>query len=344
MGVSLEDVARKAEVSTATVSRVLNNVDRVRATTRARVLKAAKELEYHPNVYARALAGGKNQTLGMVVSNIENPFFLDIFRALQAEAHRNGYEVLVANTDYRPQRLLASVHTLMARRPAGLALIVSEMNASLIEELVQSGLPAVIYDVGLTKPNITNIRVNYAKGMQSIVRHLHDLGHERMAFVGHHTGLGPLGNRKQAFLDSMAAFAPAVEFTTVADVDGPVGGRQAVRKLLASGFAPTAILCVNDYMAIGALRELLDQGLRVPGDVSVTGFDDIRLAEYACPSLTTVHIPREGIGSLVFETLVPAEGSPSRLGQEIVIDPTLVVRDSTGPSVRQPAPPVAASF
>jgi DNA-binding LacI/PurR family transcriptional regulator len=340
MRVSLEDVARKAKVSTATVSRVLNDVGLVKAATRARVLKAAKELNYHPNLHARTLAGGKNRTLGMVVSNIENPFFLDIFRALEADAHRQGYEVLVANTDYRPQRLLASVHLLMGRRPAGLALIVSEMDTSLIQELEQSGLPAVIYDVGLTRPNITNIRVNYATGMRRIVEYLHDLGHVRMAFVGHHTGLSPLGHRKKSFLEAMSSFAPKVEFTTVADLDGPAGGRHAVQRLLASGFAPTAILCVNDYMAIGVLRELRDRGLRVPGDVSVTGFDNIRLAEYACPGLTTAHIPREEIGSLVFQTLVPPEGSAARLGQEIVIDPTLVVRESAGAPAQAPSPVV----
>jgi LacI family transcriptional regulator len=335
MGVSLEDVARKAKVSTATVSRVLNDVGLVKPATRARVVKAVRELNYHPNLHARTLAGGKSRTLGMVVSNIENPFFLDIFRALEAEAHSNGYEVLVANTDYRPQRLLACVHLLMGRRPAGLALVVSEMDVSLIQELEESGLPTVIYDVGLTKPNITNIRVNYASGMQRIVAHLHDLGHERMAFVGHHTSLGPLGFRKRSFLDSISGFAPGVEFTTVTDADGPPGGRNAVRRLLATGFAPTAILCVNDFMALGALRELRDHGFNVPGDVSVTGFDDIRLAEYACPSLTTAHIPREEIGSLVFETLIPPEGTAPKLGQEIVIDPKLIVRESSGPCARR---------
>jgi DNA-binding LacI/PurR family transcriptional regulator len=328
---NLEDVAKKARVSTATVSRVLNDVGLVKTSTRARVLKAVKELNYHPNLHARTLAGGKNRTLGMVVSNLENPFFLDIFRALEAEAHRNGYEVLVANTDYRPQRLLSSVHTMMGRRPAGLAVVVSEMETSLIRELAQAGLPIVFYDVGISSPNITNIRVNYGKGMQRMVEYLYDLGHRRMAFVGHHTSLGPLSVRKKSFVDTMANFSTSVEFTTIADIDGPVGGRQAVRRLLALKFAPTAILCVNDFMAIGVLRELRDQGLSVPGDVSVTGFDDIRLAEFTSPALTTAHIPRERIGTLIYEALVPEPGRSAETGQEILIEPALVVRESTGP-------------
>lgn len=328
---NLDDVARKAKVSTATVSRVLNDIGLVKSTTRARVLKAVKELNYHPNLHARRLAGGKNCTLGMVVSNLENPFFLDIFRALETEAHQHGYEVLVANTDYRPQRLAAAVNAMMGRRPAGLAVIVSEMEPSLIRELAQADLPIVFYDVGVTRPNITNIRVDYGKGMQRVVEYLHDLGHRRMAFIGHHTNLGPLNVRKKSFVDMMANFSPNVEFTTITDVDGPVGGRQAARRLLASNFAPTAILCVNDFMAIGVLRELRDQGLSVPGDVSVTGFDNIRLAEFTNPALTTAHVPRERIGVLIFEALVPEPGRSADLSRDVLIDPVLVVRESTGP-------------
>jgi LacI family transcriptional regulator len=329
MPVSLEDVARKAKVSTATVSRVLNNAGVVRGTTRARVLDAVRELNYHPNLHARTLAAGTNRTLGMIVSNLENPFFLDIFQALEADARRNGYEVLVANTDYRPQRLLSAVHLLMGHQPAGLAVIVSEMAPSLIRELEAAPLPIVFYDVGVTKPNITQIRVDYAMGMRDLVRYLHGLGHKRMAFVGHHTTLAPLSNRRQAFLETIAAVAPDVEFMTVNDVDAPEGGRQATRQLLASGFSPTAILAVNDFMALGVLRELRERGLRVPQDVSVTGFDNIRLAEFACPALTTSHIPRESIGSLVFRALAPEHGAPEE-GREIVIKPEMIVRESTG--------------
>ena len=328
---NLEDVAKKARVSTATVSRVLNNIGLVKSTTRARVLKAVSELNYHPNLHARTLAGGKNRTLGMVVSNLENPFFLDIFRSLETEALRHGYEVLVANTDYRPQRLAACVHMMMGHRPAGLAMVVSEMEPSLIAELTKAGLPVVFYDVGVPGSQVTNIRVNYGAGMRRAAEYLHDLGHHRMAFVGHHTSLGPLNVRKKAFVEMMEDFSPKVEFTTIADVDGPAGGRQAVRRLLASKFDPTAILCVNDFMAIGVLRELRDQGLSVPGDVSVTGFDNIRLAEFTNPALTTVHIPREKIGALIFEALAPDGKRIPEPGQDIVIDPQLIVRESTGP-------------
>lgn len=329
---NLADVAKRAKVSTATVSRVLNNAGVVRSSTRARVLKAVEELKYYPNIHARTLAGGKSRTLGMIVSNLGNPFFLDIFRALEALAHSHGYEVLVANTDYRSPQLVTSVRLMIGRRVAGLAVVVSEMEPSLIRELEDSRIPVVFYDVGTPKRNITNIRVNYRRGMQKMVEYLHDLGHTRMAFVGHHTTLEPLNDRKASFLETMHRYSPHVEFMTVADQDSLEGGRQAARELLASSFQATAILCVNDLMAVGVLRELRDQGRRVPQEVSVTGFDNIALSEFASPALTTAHIPREKIGQLAFESLVASHSEPRPMGRDIRIDPELVVRESTGPA------------
>jgi DNA-binding LacI/PurR family transcriptional regulator len=151
-----------------------------------------------------------------------------------------------------------------------------------------------------------------------------------MAFVGHHAQLAPLDERKKAFLETVARYSPHLEVTTEADADGPEGGRKAARQLLASNSVPSAIICVNDFTAIGVLRELRDQGLRVPQDVSVTGFDNIQLSEFCSPALTTVHIPRDRIGQSVFESLVQDHGKMPNGSRDILIDPEFVVRDSTG--------------
>jgi DNA-binding LacI/PurR family transcriptional regulator len=328
---SLEEVARRARVSTATVSRVLNNVDVVKSSTRARVMKAVAELNYHPNLNARSLAGGRSKTLGMIASNLENPFFFDVFRTLEADAHAQGYELLAANTDYRPEQLLRSVKTMIGRRVAGLAVVVSEMEPDLIRELDASGIPTVFYDVGPVRGRISNVRVNYRRGMERIVEYLHGLGHRRLAFIGHHSSLGPLSERERAFLETVERY-PGKETRTVADVDRPEGGRHAAAELLNSGFEPTAILCVNDFMAIGVLRELRERGLRVPQDVSVTGFDNIGLSEYCYPALTTAHIPRDRVGHLVFESLTRESSDGKPAGREVVVDPEFLVRDSTGPA------------
>lgn len=328
--VTLEDVARRARVSISTVSRVLNDVGPVKNSTRMRVQKAVKELRYHPNLYARTLAGGQNRTLGMIVSNLENPFFLDIFRALESDAHRHNYEVLVANTDYSPRRLVSNIHLMVERRVSGLAVIVSEMDPSLMKELTGLNQRIIFYDVGTPARNVSNIRVSYEKGIQKTVEYLYLLGHRRMAFVGHDTGLTPLQDRKQSFLNTMKRYRGEVEFATAADRDGPQGGQHATHQLLESGFEPTAIIVINDFMALGVLKELRECGLQVPADVSVTGYDNIGLSEFSCPPLTTVNIPRANIGHLAFDALVVQGEETWERGREFRINPELVIRETTG--------------
>jgi LacI family transcriptional regulator len=327
---NLEAVAKRAKVSTATVSRVLNNTGPVKAATKARVLKVVEELKYHPNLHARSLAGGKSRTIGIIVSNMENPFFFDIFKAAETQALAHGVEILAANTNYSPERLVSSIRLMIGRRVAGLAIIVSEMDASLIEELSDSRMPVVFYDVGTAKQNISNVRVDYARGIEKAVDYLYDLGHRKMAFVSHDSSLGPISIREKAFRKAVSRHTSEVQWTIAANVDSPEGGRSAALDILNSGFKPSAILCVNDFMAIGVLGALRERGLRTPEDVSVTGFDNIKLSEFCSPLLTTLHIPRESIGHMVFESLTP-DAAKARAGREVVVNPEFVLRDSTGP-------------
>ncbi len=330
---NLEQVARRAKVSTATVSRVLNNASVVKSSTRARVVRAIQELKYHPNLHARNLAGGKSRTIGVIASNMENPFFFDIYKTVESDAHARGYEVVVANTDYRSEQLVASIRLMIGRRVAGLAAIVSEMDPDLIQELTESRIPVVFYDVGTPRQNITNIRVNYRRGIEKVIDYLHSLGHRRLGFVGHHAMLAPINERMKTVLDAVAR-NPALEVRTAADADTLEGGRQAARALLASGYEPTAIICVNDITAVGALRELRERGIRVPEDISVTGFDNVKLSEFCYPALTTVHIPREQIGHIICDRLIPESEQRTAAEHEIVIDPEFVLRESTGPARR----------
>src|SRR5262245_17960698 len=242
---NLEQVAKRAKVSTATVSRVLNNASVVKTTTRTRVLKAIEELKYHPNLHARHLAGGKSRTIGVILSNMENPFFFDIYKTVENEAHARGYEVVVANTDYRSEQLVSSIRLMIGRRVAGLAAIVSEMEPALIDELTESRIPVVFYDVGSPRRNITNIRVNYRRGIDKVIEYLYSLGHRRLGFVGHHAVLAPINERMKTVLDAVARY-PALRVQSAADADTLEGGQQATRALLASGYEPTAIICVND--------------------------------------------------------------------------------------------------
>ena len=326
---SLEEVARRAKVSTATVSRVLNNASVVKSSTRARVLRAVEALNYHPNLHARSLAGGKNRSVGVIVSNIENPFFLDIYKTVESGAHARGYEIIMANTDYRSSQLVTSIRLMIGRRVAGLAAIVSEMAPELIDELTGNSIPVVFYDVGTPRPNITNIRVNYRRGMETLTDYLYSLGHRRLGFVGHHATLGPIHERLSVLQEAVGRYSD-VEVQTAADVDSLEGGRRATRALLSANSRLTAIVCVNDFMAVGALREIRERGLRVPEDISVTGFDNVKLAQFCYPALTSVHIPRDQIGQIICDSLMTSE--KTAFENEILIDPELVLRESTGPA------------
>src|SRR5215472_9012767 len=221
---NLHEVARRAKVSTATVSRVLNNARLVKSSTRARVMKAVEELKYHPNLHARSLAGGKSRSIGVIISNIENPFFLDTDEAVESGAHAAGYEVIMANTDYRSEQLVTSIRLMIGRRVAGLAAIVSEMDPALITELNGNSIPVVFYDVGAPRSNITNIRVDYRRGMDKLTQYLYSMGHRRLGFVGHHAKLGPINERMKAVLDAAARY-PELQVQTAADADTLEGGR-----------------------------------------------------------------------------------------------------------------------
>ena len=295
-------------------------------------MQAVAELRYHPNLHARNLAGGQSKTIGVIVSNLDNPFFLDVYRAVESECRIYGYEVLIANTQYSPDQLVASIRLMIGRRVAGLAAIVSEMDEHLVQELSESNIPVVFYDVGEAGGNITKIRVNYRKGIERIVEYLAALGHEQLAFIGHHAVLGPIDERRCAIFDSVRRLCPQGHVRIATDSDSLEGGRQATREILASGPMPTAFICVNDFMAVGVLKELRDREIRVPEDVSVTGFDNLKLSEFCYPMLTTVHIPRDQIGHTLFTSLAPNANTANTSGKEILIDPEFVVRDSTGPA------------
>lgn len=330
---NLEEVAHRARVSTATVSRVLNNKNVVRGSTRDRVMKAIADLNYHPNLHARSLAAGRSHTFGIIVSNLENPFFYDIVNKVEAEAHNRGYEVVVANTDYRPDQLLKSIRLMAGRRVAGLAALVSEIQPDIIEELSSAHFPVVLYDVSTAHQNLTNVRLNYRKSMEKLAGYLHMLGHnKRIAWLGHHVEFTPLSDRRDALINAFHWLAPNSEVRTFTGRDTLEGGWQTTREMLSSTFEPTAVVCANDFMAIGVLRALREEGIAVPQQMSVTGLDNIKFSQFCNPTLTTVHVPRDRIGHIVFEKLISGSETPLGHGSEFVIDPDLIIRESTGPA------------
>jgi len=322
----LEDIASKAKVSVSTVSRVVNGFESVKPSTRKRVMAVLEKMNYRPNLQARELVAGKSKTLGVIVSNLENPFFVEIFHALEKQAHAAGYEVLVGNTNYSPERLTACIDLFLGRRVAGLAIVVSEQMGAGFEQLAQADIPIAVYDAKLPGQRRTGVHFDYGKGMRLLVRHLYDLGHRRMAYIGYPLRLGPTEDRRDAFSAATKELGVQQRYVAVQEHSAFIAGREAARQLLDSDFRPTAILCVNDLFAVGVLRELRNRNISVPGEMSVAGFDNIEIAEFSSPSLTTVNIPRERIATMLFRSVSSVDSQ----GSNFLIDPELIVRESTG--------------
>ena len=342
---NLHDVARKAGVSIATVSRVVNRPEVVRAATRRRVLAALAESNYYPNINARALSVRQNRVIALIVSSLLNPYFAEIYAMVDELAQQRGYEVLVSDTDYSPKRLAERVRLMLGRRVAGLGAVVSEMDEEVAQALARSRIPVVVSDVQSRPPNITNIHVNCGKGMRRVVDHLRSLGHQKMVFVDAHPTLDSITERRKAFLDEIGPLAEA-KSRIYTESESLEGGRQAVRDLLASGFNPTAIVCVNDHIAMGVIKELHELSVRVPEDVSVTGFDNTIYSEYVSPALTTVDIDRKKIARCLFDSLTQpklvGDNQGTSTGREIFVDTHLVLRESTGPACSTLALPFLA--
>jgi DNA-binding LacI/PurR family transcriptional regulator len=325
---NLQDVAKRAGVGAATVSRVLNGSPGVKSSTRARVLRAVEELRYKPNLHARSLAGGRSNVLGVVMTNLYNPFFADVYHAIETNAMQHGYETLLANSSHDVKLLKTSVHRLLGQQVAGLG-VFPEMEPAILEELREAQIPVVLFDAPETVEGFTTIHFDHRKGMRMLLDLLHALGHRRMTYISAPIFLRNTEERRLEFVETTSRYGAEGLVVTPVE-DGFAGGREAAREVLRSGFAPTAILCVNDWVAVGVIRELRNQGLDVPRDVSVTGFDNITIAEFCCPSLTTIHIPRTEIGRLVVAGLVPDASGASPPPRHVYLDPELVLRESTG--------------
>jgi LacI family transcriptional regulator len=326
---SIKDVARHARVSIATVSHVLNGTRRVRPETEDRVRAAVTGLGYAPNLMARQLAGRRSQLLGVLVSDIRNPFFPEITTAFQDRALMHDMDGLVMHTNYDPQRTLNTVRRLIGLQVPGIAILTSQIEPGVMELLAQKDICAVYLDLGRVEPLISNIVIDYEHGIAEALGHLRALGHRRIAFIGGPTQLHSARRRRSAFF-TLAEKSNDLETWSV-DADFTVkGGYHACAKVLAR-HAPTAVLAANDLMAIGSMHCADDRGLRIPEDLSIVGFDDITFAEYTHPSLTTVHVPRSKIGYVAFDALWTMLSERSRAGQEYRTETHLVVRASTAP-------------
>jgi LacI family transcriptional regulator len=325
----IREIARRAKVSTATVSRAINRVPTVDPQLAKRVWKVVDELGYYPNTQARALVSGRSRIFGLVVSEITNPFFPEIVQTFENLAVENNYEILVTSTVHDPKRMESSVRRMIERRVDGVAILTFGMEETLIEHLRFRKVPLVFVDVGPDVPGIANIRIDYQNGIRQAVQHLAALRHTRIAFVSGPAHLKSATARREAFKESMAEIGLSPDLIVIGD-HRMEGGMRALLELNSMSAPPTAVLCSNDMTAIGVMREAYDQNIRIPDDLSVVGFDDIRLAEFMIPPLTSVQMSQRELARIAFQALLNEVSDPSPLvPHKYELTTNLVLRRST---------------
>jgi DNA-binding LacI/PurR family transcriptional regulator len=321
-------VAALAGVSTTTVSRTLNDPALVDPATARRVLEAVKIKAYYPNTHARSLVSGKSRMVGLIVSDITNPFFPEIVQGFEEAALSKGYDILIGSTGYDLGRMAHCVRRMLERKVDGVAIMTSEMDAHLVDQFSHREVRMVFLDVGQPGAGITNIVVDYAMGIGEAADHLFELGHRRIGFVSGPPQLKSAQIRRSAFLNKLRHYDLSEDF--VVEGDHRVGGGlDAMHRLLSLVDPPTAVLASNDLTALGMMRAMRKARLRVPEDISIIGFDDIGLAEFTDPPLTTVRLPRRQIAECAFEAVV-SDMHAAEWKNEYAIETHLVIRETTG--------------
>jgi LacI family transcriptional regulator len=326
------DVARRAGVSTATVSRILSGASRGRPLTRERVIAAARELGYRPSGVARSLKLRSTRTIGLIITDIANPFYPELVRAIEDAALERHQALLLCNGAEDAAREAAYLEVLAERRVEGIIVASSGLTERHGRWLARAPLPVVLVNCTLPDVGIPGIQTDNVAGARLATEHLLDLGHRSIAHVAGPPTNAASAERRAGFAEALAARGLDPDGAVVVTGDGHVGGgERALLEILARAPETTGIVAYNDLTAIGVLRALRRAGRSVPQDVSVVGFDDIAVAAEIEPPLTTVTQDVATMGRWAVEQLTAALAGNRPAGGPILLAATLQVRESTGP-------------
>jgi DNA-binding LacI/PurR family transcriptional regulator len=325
----IREVAERAKVSIATVSRTINNVPTVNPRLAKRVWQVIRELNYVPNPQARALVSGRSGILGLIVSEITNPFFPELIQGFEDVCIENGYEILVSSTNYEPPRMAHCIRRMLQRKAEGVAIMTFGIEEPLLGQLKDRNIPMVFVDVGPDGPGVSTVNVDYHKGIRQGVQHLAALGHRQIGFISGPRRLHSAQSRLAAFTRSLEECGLKPNPAWMVEGDHTMeGGMRALETLLTARDLPTAIMCSNDMTAIGVLHKAYRAGLRVPHDLSLVGFDDVHLAEVIIPPLTSIRMSRIDLARAAVSALrAHIEGTNPH--QKFQVDTQLVVRETT---------------
>ncbi len=329
----MRDIAKIAGVSSATVSRVINNSNLVRPATAERVRRVIQELKFVPNGSATTLKYGKSSSYGLIIPDITNPFFPEFIRSFESILVTKNQDMLMATTDLHASRMQQTIHRMLVRQVDGVALLASEIETEPIETLIHNRVPLVTMDRRLVGRGLSDVSINYASGMNEAVAHLRELRHQKIGYIGGSAGRTISDHRLHAFAKAVERVGLKVDprFVRVGNYRIS-GGESAMAELLALNDRPTAIVTANDLTAIGALRVIHREGLSVPEDFSIVGFDDIELSDIVYPPLTTLRLPRHELAETFVSALESSARDPHAVGKQFTVKTSLVVRKSTGPA------------
>ena len=325
---TMKDIARLAQVSTSTVSHVINGSRFVSDEIREKVMRIVAELNYTPSAVARSLKVRETKTIGLLVTATNNPFFAEVMAGVEQYCQKNQYNLIIATTGGDAKRLQQNLQTLIHKQVDGVLLMCGDSRFQADMELTVS-LPLVVMDWWFTELNADKILENSERGGYLATKSMVDAGHQKIGIITGNLRKSVAKNRlqgyKKALSEANIVLNPDWIVESHFDFEGGIVGAQ---KLLSLSDRPTAIFCCSDTIAIGAYQAIQNQGLRIPQDISIMGYDDIELARYLFPSLSTISQPKAELGKLAVETLLQRIQEPNENYRTLVLEPTCILRES----------------
>ncbi|MBI1881811.1 MAG: LacI family DNA-binding transcriptional regulator [Chloroflexi bacterium] len=333
MTISIKDIAKEMNISYSTVSRALNNSPRIKSETRQQIQRKATEMGYLPSAVARSLVTRRTNTMGVIVTKITDLFFAEVIQGIEETALNYGYNVILTNSDGVPEHELAAIQNLRERRVDGIILVAACASKESKERLFSS--PVVATPIVIIN-NVHQEHVGYSVetdnvgGGQIATQHLLDLGHRRVAYIAGPTNEWDGVERQQGYEQAHQATGLSVDPALIVRGNNrPDGGLATMQQLLALPSPPTAVFCYNDATALGAMRAAHAAGWRIPQDVSIVGFDDIALASFFEPPLTTIAQAKQEMGGKAVQMVLDLLAS-ERVVENTVLPSQLILRESTG--------------
>ncbi|MCM2997152.1 MULTISPECIES: LacI family DNA-binding transcriptional regulator [Paenibacillus] len=339
--ITIYDIAKEANVSVSTVSRVLNDTAPVRASTREKVMAIIEKHQFQPNALARSLIKKETGTIAIILPDITNPFFPEVFWGAENEARDKGYTFFLCNTGGDHSRESEYLTILREKRVDGIIFLGGRINLQhcpeeMAQELIEAGkhLPIVLVNGNIAKSGLHRIYTDEAAGAVLATQHLLDLGHREIAFVGGLKEMATTMVKVKAIQKKLKEHGLEIPKERLLLGDFSIdSGKEQMARLLEQQNPPTAVICVNDYTAIGAIKATIEHGLSIPGDISIVGYDDTPLASAVIPELTTVSQNTYQLGKLAVDLLHDLIGG-GKTKKQTALQPELIIRQSTGPARR----------